>query len=797
MDAYCATDPDCSEADGPIDADGHGSHTASTTAGNILDFNGDGSRGVSGVAPHANIITYDVCAFFPRPIPGGNLCVDSAVLAAADQAILDGVDAINFSIGGGTAPWSLGQSDRAFLDLVDNGVFVSASAGNDGPDAASVAHLGPWVTTVGASTHHRDVADGSQTGIENQLINMTGGISPPADISGTSRSGNYGPAPIVYAGNYANGDINPQQCLSPFPPGTWGNQIVVCDRGAIARVMKCQNVADGGAMACVLANPSGSAQATASDAHIIPAIHIDATDGDSVRSWLSSGTGHMATITATTLTTDPAQADIMASFSSRGPNTSFSVLKPDVTNPGVLIYAAVQDGALDEPGLPPFRGLEMALFDGTSMSSPHTAGSGALIRSLHSSWTPMQIKSALMMTADTTVKKENGTTDADPFDMGAGRVDLSKAARVGLVLEETHPNFLAADPDLGGRPQELNLASLQQNTCVLDCSWNRTFTVPVTTFGPQGAGVSWTVSSSSNDGVVMVADPSAFQIDTGGSQTLELTASAPSLNPGDPTAFAKVMLTPNDGSPDLHLPVAVTMATNNYPDPVHLVTEDPVDSADIPDLEYYQAISDLVIEVSGIVPGTETPVLLNQDPTNGNPYDNLNQVYVETHVVPIGAKRLVVMTESDAAPDVDLYVGTGSTPSSQTEVCASTTATATESCDLAAPAAGTWWVLVQNWSGSDNQPDLIHLLDAVVPNSDSGDLVVIGPTAVPASSPFTLNAAWNLPDSSRTPWFGTIGLSPDGVGSPTTTFRIDIELVPIFADGFESGDRNEWTLTTP
>ncbi len=252
----------------------------------------------------------------------------------------------------------------------------------------------------------------------------------------------------------------------------------------------------------------------------------------------------MATITDSVIETDPAVADIMADFSSQGPNESFDVLKPDVTNPGVSIYAAVND----HPELPP--GTEFAEIGGTSMSSPHTAGSAALIKAVRPDWSPAEIKSALMMTSKTEdVFKVGGTEDADPFDRGSGRVDLTKAAEAGLILDEIFANFQAADQALGGKPEELNLAGLQQSVCVLDCEWTRTFS------STQSSTVNWSMSFTAPLGASMSANPSSFAVAAGADETVEFSMEASGI-PFHTWTFAHVTLTPDDGSPELHLPVA-------------------------------------------------------------------------------------------------------------------------------------------------------------------------------------------------------------------------------------------------
>ncbi len=103
---------------------------------------------------------------------------------------------------------------------------------------------------------------------------------------------------------------------------------------------------------------------------------------------------------------------------------------------------------------------------GTSMSSPHVAGAGALIGRAPSNLDAGRNRVRLDDDGFTEVVKEDGTTQADPFDMGGGRIDLTEAANAPLILDETTANYLAADPAAGGDPKDLNNASLGNSACV-------------------------------------------------------------------------------------------------------------------------------------------------------------------------------------------------------------------------------------------------------------------------------------------------------------------------------------------
>jgi subtilisin family serine protease len=402
------------------DDNGHGTHTATTAAGNgevAASIFGIDRGIISGIAPRAHIIAYKVC--------GDQGCFQSDSVAAVEQAIKDGVDAINFSISGGGSPYS-DPVELAFLNAYANGVFVAASAGNSGPGPDTVSHRGPWVTTVAASTSNRHFLSTLTLAADNGDTLTLIGATVTAGI-GT-------PTPVVLAADF--GDA---LCLNPFAANTFNGQIVVCQRGVNARVLKSYNVAQGGAGGMILYNPT--IQGLNTDNHFVPSIHIDGDEGAALTAFLNSHSGETATFTQGTATA--VQGDVVASFSSRGgPGQTLGVSKPDVTAPGVQILAG------NTPlGATPLSGLPGQLFQsiqGTSMSSPHVAGAAALLKALHPDWTPGQIKSALMTTAKTErVVKEDGVTPSDPFDDGSGRIDLNVAGNPGLTIDETAANYLA------------------------------------------------------------------------------------------------------------------------------------------------------------------------------------------------------------------------------------------------------------------------------------------------------------------------------------------------------------------
>ena len=730
-----STSPNSLGEPSPADDDGHGSHTASTTAGNVTQASvvGVNIGTVSGVAPHANIIAYDVCgAVINGTYSGG--CFSSAIVAAIDQATEDGVDVINYSIGGDSRdPYDNANAPDAlaFLFALNSGVLASVAAGNDGPDAGTIGSPSnaPWVMSVAATTHNRSYTNSiTAGGTTYKGLGFSGPLNTPAQI--------------VYAGNYQDtaGKANP--LCNPFMAGTnLAGKIVICDRGVIGRVEKADNAKAAGAVGFVLTNTSAT-QSLNGDVYPIPGVHLTKADGDVLKAAVVATPALTGTIGGATRNTDAANGDIVAGFSSRGADlTSADVLKPDVAAPGVDIIAAVAntDAAANE----------FDFLSGTSMAAPHNAGAATLIRALHPKWSASEVRSALMLTAVTEgVRKEDGTTAADPLDIGAGRIDVSKAALSGLVLNERALTFFRADPFTGGDPTTLNLASVTNSNCLVNCSFTRTFS------NTLDAAVTWNVTASGT-GVNVTVEPTSFTIAPGATQTLTITADV-AASELDAYVFGQVTLTPAapfTNVPVARLPVAVLPVAADLPDVVTIETNTNTGSATVEDL-LAVAISDLSITTFGAAAGMLDSTRLISDTDNGSIYDDLaDGLFIKKLTVPADSVRFVTEVITTTAVDLDLYVHLDGfnggkkdgIPEAVELICASATGSALERCDLVGPPAGDYIIVVQNWEGSDKPSDKVQLSTAVVPNTPATNFTVTGPKQVAAKTPFDLTVQWNLP----------------------------------------------------
>ena len=442
------------------DSDGHGTHTATTAGGNSNVEVVPGLK-MSGMAPRARVSAYKVCWDDGDPLTGG--CYFGDIAAAVDQAVIDGVDVINMSIGGSTTQFA-NIVGVAFFNAADAGIFVATSAGNSGPTASTVAHAGPWLTTVAASNHDRtgagDVILGGTTVPTRSGVNMAAGTG-------------VAPLPLVHSslvGVAVDPIADPSKEPTPFAervalcfaghldPSKVVGKIVVCDRGITARVDKGAVVKAAGGVGMVLANRT-AAENLVADVHSLPAIHVN----DAPVAGVQTIRDYAKTPGATARIADGAVAALspfahtIASFSSRGPILAGKgdLLKPDVTAPGVDIIAGTSPA-----------GANGALFEslqGTSMASPHVAGLAAVLKAQYPAWSPMMIKSALMTTA-------KDLSAPNVMNQGAGFVQPSLATNPGLVYDSNATDwikFLCGTGELTGcaaadtiDPSDLNVPSL-------------------------------------------------------------------------------------------------------------------------------------------------------------------------------------------------------------------------------------------------------------------------------------------------------------------------------------------------
>ncbi|GIU33676.1 serine protease [Shewanella schlegeliana] len=777
------------------DYNGHGSHTASTVAGNVLfdvpyqmsEIGADNSvtgrdtefvfERVSGVAPHANIVAYQVC--FPGTGSTQYVgCPQDITLKAVDDAIADGVDVINYSVGGAEQlPWE-SPTELAFLAAREAGISVSASAGNAG--YGWMDHVSPWLTSVAATTHSRDLTSADKT-----LDNFEGGDenpSPWGPMTAASITGGYS-GPVFLAADY-NSDNG--HCDTPFAEGTFNFMpdgvtalsqapIIVCARSNQARVTKSDNIKAGGAGGFILYNLeddwSVPASVRISDYYSLPAAHVNTYDGSKIINWLASGTGHHVTISDGSIQQTEAEADQLANFSSRGPSvTNPHVMAPTLAAPGVNIFAAYANDrifSLDN------WGMNWSIVSGTSMAAPHVAGTMALLKNARPNWTPAQIQSALTTTANKVEYSQDGyggTYAVTYDDAGAGVVDVAKAIDVGLVMDENIENYKSSNPLVGGDVTALNTPYIVNRDCNGTCSWYRTFTAT-----QDG---SWNVSAQESDftgasTLKLEVSPKTFSLQAGEQQRVMITAHMPDIDyqsdspvgPGNTdgiTLYGKLTLAPSSATmPVQSLPIIASYERAKLP--VIIQTEIGRDqgSYETPSMLLPQS-AEISAVAYGLTTGTETEHHLKMNTqwpweVEGTVPAAETQLAYKMFTVPEGTKRLIVeITDEDDyarySSRIDLgrdVNNDGNIDYMEEALCVSDWRLK-DYCAINNPEPGQYWYMVSNlkwsvgnlWDPYDEAHRIVSNL--VIVSDEVSNNLTVSPVISDGVTPSSLSLNWAL-----------------------------------------------------
>ncbi len=554
---------------------GHGDHTASTAAGNEkvpAVVSGITMGLASGMAPRARIAAYKVCFTYVTSAGNKNSCASADSMAAIDQAVKDGVTAINFSISGATGTTN-DMVEQAFYRATLAGVFVAAAAGNSGP-AQTVNHPSPWLTTVAAATHDR-VLDGDVT------------LGNGAKYTGASINANpLAAAPLIRAEDAAlGGSGDASLCFTPsdltltpvagevlLDPAKVAGKVVICTRGTSPRVSKSLAVLQAGGVGMVLADNGAG---LVSEVHSVPTVHVSAADGAAIKSYAIAGGSPTAAESAFYFGHQPAPT--IASFSGRGPNfADANVLKPDLAAPGVGVIASMTPGytqdqrnalAAGTMAGTPFWGS----LDGTSMATPHVTGVSMLLKQAHPGWSPSAIKSALMTTAFDTLDDglpgmQNGRL---PWSQGAGFINPNKAIDPGLVYDMGKADYVkyqcltqkslvsASDCSTFGtldQTYNLNLPSITLGAMLGATTVKRT----VTNVG--SASASYHAATAMGGGMTATVSPATLNLAPGASANFTVTITPGAATPKFTWEYGT--LTWSDGTHSVRSPIQANLGTS-------------------------------------------------------------------------------------------------------------------------------------------------------------------------------------------------------------------------------------------
>jgi subtilisin family serine protease len=717
----------------PRDGAGHGSHTSSTAAGNYhvpMTIDGNLIGNGSGMAPGAKLAMYKVCWEGRAPVPAG--CFSSDSVAAINDAVLDGVDVLNYSIGGTSESGVLDSVAQAFRGASNAGVFVANSAGNSGPGASTLDHPAPWVTTVAAATFRR-AFQAVELGNGARYVGASTTPSlPTAHPLITSTSAKLASASATDAARCIAGTLDPAKAAG---------KVVICDRGVNARIDKGFEVKRAGGLGMVLANVSPNS--LNGDYHPVPAVHITDVDGAAVKAYAATAnpTAKIVPLTAQELATAP-QVPEIADFSSRGPSTTTGgdILKPDIAAPGNDVVAAVAP--------PSNHGRNFDFMSGTSMASPHIAGIGALIMAAHPNWLPSEIKSAIMTSAGDTV-----STADDPFAQGAGFVNPNGAVDPGLVYPTSATDYRKylvgqgvhfAPPNDTLTPitgPELNQASIAIGSLPGSATVTRTV---------RNVGSTRTTYHASADvpnfGVTVT--PSELTLDPGEEASFNVRLDR--LDAAFDT-WSKGSLTWTDGSHDVRIPVAVRPVPVKAPAEVHADASASGSQGFSVTPGFSGSLATTVSGLVGVTPLTDSVAT--------GPFDATSPVAgagTKAYQVPVAAgtraARFSLDSDDDTA-DLDLYVYKAGVL-----VGVSASGSADEQVTLLDPADGTYDVYVNGFTTPGGTTSY-HLANFVVPSADAGNASVTpNPATVTQGEETTLTASWSGLDPAKR-WFGLINYS--------------------------------------
>lgn len=442
----------------PLDCFGHGSHVAGTAAGEGVLSDGstftgpyDSSTLAShsfkvgpGVAPQASVYALRVfgCA-------GSTNVVTEALEWVANKNLTNpgSIGVVNMSLGSVFGRDSDPDS-VASNNLVDSGVVVVASAGNSGTNAYVTGSPASATKAISvAAIEALAVVPGANISVGAGIQAINANESSALPVTGTLQVLSDG------AGGISLG------CAAADYSGVTPGAIVVAQRGVCARVDRATLGQAAGAGAVIMVN---NAAGLPPFEGAIPGVTIAFLGVSNVAAAALLG-ANGTTVTATSIGLIPNPGfKRLASFTSGGPRNGDSGAKPDVTAPGVSV-ASVGMGT----------GTGSARMSGTSMAAPNTTGVAALVRQNNPTWSPAQVKAAIMNTADATsghvlsynirtagagvVQAQRAVNTAGLATTGSGTSSLSFGYRpLGGAFSETHQVTLW---NTSGSPITYNLAS--------------------------------------------------------------------------------------------------------------------------------------------------------------------------------------------------------------------------------------------------------------------------------------------------------------------------------------------------
>lgn len=417
----------------PMETEEEGATTHGTHVAGVIGANGE----MTGIAPDADIFAY-------RALGPGGIGTSVQVIAAIEEAVNDGMDIINLSLGNDVngPDW---PTTHAVNKAIELGVTVVVAAGNSGPDFWTIGSpaTSSDAITVGASALAMKAPFLQVSGEREKVMIQVMSESEPWELDKKY--------PIEYVGT-GEKDL----------PDLTG-KIALMQRGGIPFGPKALKAYQKGAVAVLIYNHEEGLFQGGLDGVALP-IPVAALSNEA-GVWMKEKVINQNQWVDTVRLS---LGDQVAPFSSRGPVTMNWEIKPDILAPGVNILSTVPGG---------YESLQ-----GTSMAAPHVAGMAALLKEAHPNWTPAEVKQALTTTADL-VSGEDGPFP--PTEQGAGFVDIKEAMEPDLLIEQSSLSFGKIEEKLYRKDIPLTIKNLSTETLSVELAKP-----------DRESGVSWTVPVS-------------------------------------------------------------------------------------------------------------------------------------------------------------------------------------------------------------------------------------------------------------------------------------------------------------
>jgi subtilisin family serine protease len=766
IDGALETGPiDPGEIHSPRDADGHGTHTATTAAGNRTSASLFGTLvgDIEGIAPKARVAVYKAC--WLRPGATRASCNTSDLANAIDAAVADGVDVINYSVGSSlrrtTAP-----DDLALLAAAKAGVIAVVAAGNEGPNLGTIGSPagGPWAITTAASTRDGEfnveaMEITAPPRIAGKYAVKEASFTPPLQdvdpVEAKVIAVDDGDTSLDTGGTGTEAD----GCQPLLNGDEVNGNIALLQRTGCRFDEMIRNAADAGAVAAIVYNIAGDPIVMNGDSGLsdIPALMIGQADANLILAEFDEGFEVTAVLDKGFLLTSNDAGNTMATFSARGPGPVPDILKPDVTAPGVNILAGfTPDSAYSTPG------EFFAYLSGTSMSTPHVAGVAALLRQAHPEWSPAAIKSALMTSSRQDITSSSGLSSASPFDFGAGHIVPNDALDPGLVYDITDAEFDTYVADMQGEARNLNLPSIAMS----QLASSQTVTRRVTNASDEAGA--YTVEISPPPGLDVAVVPNSISLAPGESTTFEVTVTYLS-GPLDLWRFGS--FTWRSETRDVYSPIAVKPTSILAPAEITTFGGTGTLSFDV-EFGYSGGYSPQVH-------GLNLPLIVNGFVDNDltKTFSFRTDAGVTRHIISVPANQLYARFAlfdalTDGEDDLDMYVYyCGTTGASCTKLGESGEPTSQERFDVLRPAEGLYAVFVHGFEtdevagGPGSNYQLLGWSIGI--NDDVGNMTASGPAFVSAGTTDTVTVNWSNLGANTIYLGGVSHNTPQGVSGLT------------------------------